>query len=186
MTRLHPRYVESLTPAVAAAIGIGIGLIASGSRRARWLAVPLTALLVLPLLASIEAVQANATDAGNVGGLAPAEQRALSAYLLPRQGSARFQLAAGSATAVASLIAADGRPVLMLTTYNGRPLTSVGALRRAIARGEVRYAFINSRCGRHSPKTTSGCAPAARWVRAHATDVSRAAGLASGLLWRLP
>jgi len=186
MARLHPRYVESFTPAVAAAIGIGIGLIAAGQRRARWLAVPLTALLALPLVASVEAVKAKDTDAGNVGQLAPAEQRALSAYLLPRQGSARYQLAAGSATAVASLIVADRRPILMLTTYNGRPFTSVSALKRTIARGEVRYAFINSLCGPHSPKTTSGCAPAALWVRAHSTDVSRRAGLAPGMLWRLP
>jgi 4-amino-4-deoxy-L-arabinose transferase-like glycosyltransferase len=186
MARLHPRYVESFTPAVAAMIGIAVGLIAATGNRARWLAAPLTALLALPLVVSIEAVKANVTDAGNVGGLAPGEQAALSAYLLPRQGSARYELAAGSATTVASLIVADQRPVLMLTTYDGRPLTGIAELRLAIARHQVRYAFINSRCGPHSTKATSGCAPAARWVRAHAIDVSRRAGLAPGLLWRLP
>ena len=186
MARLHPRYVESFTPAVAGMIGIGIALIAATGNRARWLALPLTALLALPLLASIEAVKADATDAGNVGGLAPGEQRALSAYLLPRQDGARYELAAGSATSVASLIVADQRPVLMLTTYNGRPLTSVAELKLAIARRQVRYAFINSQCGPYSTKATSGCAPASRWVRAHAIDVSRQAGLARGLLWRLP
>ena len=186
MTRLHPRYVESFTPAVAGTIGIGIGLIAAGGKRTRWLALPLTALLALPLIWDIQAVEGRVTDAGNVGGMAPAEQRALSAYLLPRTRGLRYQLAAGSATTVASLIVQDQRPVLMLTTYNGRPLTSVAELKRAIARREVRYAFINSLCGPHSTRTTSGCAPAARWVRAHATDVSRQAGLAPGVLWRLP
>ncbi|MGH2879816.1 MAG: glycosyltransferase family 39 protein [Solirubrobacteraceae bacterium] len=186
MARLHPRYVESFTPAVAGMIGIGIGLIAATGNRARWLAIPLTALLALPLAVSIEAVKANVTDAGNVGGLAPGEQAALSAYLAPRQGSARYELAAGSATAAASLIVADQRPVLMLTTYNGRPLTGIAELKPAIARHEVRYAFINSFCGPHSTKATSGCAPAARWVRAHAIDVSRQAGLPAGVLWRLP
>jgi 4-amino-4-deoxy-L-arabinose transferase-like glycosyltransferase len=186
MARLHPRYVESFTPAVAGTIGIGIGLIAAGGRRTRWLALPLTALLALPLIASIEAVEGRVTDAGNVGGMAPTEQRALSAYLLPRTRGLRYQLAAGSATAVASLIVQDQRPVLMLTTYNGRPFTSVAELKLAIARGQVRYAFLNSLCGPRSTRTTSGCAPAARWVRAHATDVSRRAGLAPALLWRLP
>jgi len=186
MARLHPRYVESFTPAIAGMFGIGVGLIAVAGNRARWLALPLTALLALPLAISIDAVKANVTDAGNVGGLAPAEQQALSAYLLPRQGGAHYEFAAGSATAVASLIVQDQRPVLMLTTYNGRPLTSVAGLKLAIARGEVRYAFLNSLCGSHSTKTTSGCAPAARWVRAHAIDVSPRAGLAPGLLWRLP
>jgi 4-amino-4-deoxy-L-arabinose transferase-like glycosyltransferase len=186
MARLHPRYVESFTPAVAATIGIGTGLIAAAGNRTRWLALSLTTLLALPLLASIQAVKADATDAGNVGGLAPGEQAALSAYLRPRQGSAHYELAAGSATAVASLIVADQRPVLMLTTYNGRPLTGVAELKQAIARHQVRYAFINSQCGPHSTKTTPGCTPAARWVRAHAIDVSRRAGLAPGLLWWLP
>jgi 4-amino-4-deoxy-L-arabinose transferase-like glycosyltransferase len=187
MARLHPRYVESFTPAVAAMFGIGVGLIASLDSRVRLTAIPLTALLVLPLLASIEAVQAKTSDAGNVGALNQTEQRALSGYLLAHQGTSRYELAAGSSTSVASLIVQDQRPVLMLTTYNGIPFTGVAQLKELIARGEVRYAFLDSVCGRGAPKTTAGCAPAALWIRAHATDVSRQAGLhARGLLWRLP
>ncbi len=186
MARLHPRYVESFTPAVAGMFGIGVALVAGAGRRARWLAVPLTALLAVPLVASVEAVEDHSTDAGNVGAMGASEQVALSVYLRAHQGAARYELAAASATTVASLIVADRRPVLMLTTYNARPFTSVPELRMAIARGEVRYAYLDSLCGRHSPKTTSGCAPAARWVAAHATDVSRQAGLHGGLLWRLP
>lgn len=198
MTRLHPRYVESFTPAVAAAFGIGVGVLVSraartsgdtrvsGSARTRWLALPLVAFLAWPLAVSVQAVESRATDAGNVGALAPAEQRALSSYLHAHRVGTRYQLAAGSATAVASLIVADRLPILMLTTYNGRPLTTVSELRRASARGEVRYAFLSSLCSRHSPPTDSGCAPASRWVVAHATDVSRQAGLRLGTLWRLP
>jgi len=186
MARLHPRYVESFVPAVAAGFGIGVGLIASSPSRTRWLALPLAALLLWPLVVSVEAVRAKASDAGNVGALAPAEQRALSAYLLAHRGGARYELAAGSATAVASLIVADRLPVLMLTTYDGRPLTTVAQLRRASNRGEVRYAFLSSLCGRHPRATNAGCAPAARWVVTHATDVSQAARLRSGTLWRLP
>jgi len=186
MARLHPRYVESFTPAVAGMFGIGVGILAGAGRRVRRLAVPLTLLLAVPLAASVEAVEDRSTDAGNVGAMGAAEQAALSAYLRAHQGAARYELAAASATTVASLIVADRRPVLMLTTYDARPFTSVPVLRAAIARGEVRYAYLDSLCGRHSPKTTSGCAPAARWVAAHATDVSRRAGLRDGLLWRLP
>ena len=186
MARLHPRYTESFVPAVAGAIGIGTGLVAASRSPARWLAVPLTAVLALPALVSLQAVKEKVSDAGNVGALAPAEQRALSAYLPPRTRGLRYELAAGSATAVASLIVQNQRAMLMLTTYNGRPFTSVAALKRAIARREVRYAYLNSFCGRRSTATTPGCAPAARWVRAHARDVSRQAGLAPGTLWRLP
>jgi 4-amino-4-deoxy-L-arabinose transferase-like glycosyltransferase len=187
MARLHPRYVESFTPAVAAMFGIGVALVAGAPGRVRWLALPLTALLALPLVASIEAVKNSTSDAGNVGALGAEEQRALSAYLLAHQGNARYEVAAASATGVASLIVQDRRPVLMLTTYNGLPFTSVADLKAQIAAGAVKYAFLNSLCGPRSAKTTAGCAPAARWVRTHGTDVSRQAGLpARGLLWRLP
>jgi 4-amino-4-deoxy-L-arabinose transferase-like glycosyltransferase len=186
MARLHPRYVESFTPAVAAMFGIGVGLVARLHSRARLLALPLTALLAVPLVASVKAVEAKISDAGIVGALNPTEQRALSAYLLTHQGSARYELAAGSSTSVASLIVQDRRAVLMLTTYNGIPFTTVPHLKALIARGEVRYAFLDSVCTRTSPKTTAGCAPAALWIRAHATDVSRQAGLRGGVLWRLP
>ncbi len=186
MARLHPRYVESFTPAVAAMFGIGVGLLAALQNRARLLALPLTALLAVPLVASVKAVEAKISDAGIVGALNQTAQRALSAYLLAHQGSARYELAAGSSTSVASLIVQDQRPVLMLTTYNGLPFTTVPQLKALIARGEVRYAFLDSACTRTSPKTTAGCAPAALWIRAHATDVSHQAGLRGGVLWRLP
>jgi 4-amino-4-deoxy-L-arabinose transferase-like glycosyltransferase len=187
MARLHPRYVESFTPAVAAMFGIVVALRARAPGRARLLAVPLTALLAIPLVASIEAVADRTSDAGNVGALDGTEQRALSTYLRAHQAGARYELAAGASTGVASLIVQDQRPVLMLTTYNGLPFTSVTQLKASIARGEVRYAFLSSSCGAHATKATAGCAPAAIWVRAHGTDVSRQAGLrTSGVLWRLP
>ena len=132
MARLHPRYVESFTPAVAGHVR---------DRRGRWwraragelagLAVPLTALLAVPLVASVEAVEDHSTDAGNVGAMGAKRAGALSAYLRAHQGAARYELAAASATTVASLIVADRRPVLMLTTYNARPFTSVPELRAA-------------------------------------------------------
>jgi 4-amino-4-deoxy-L-arabinose transferase-like glycosyltransferase len=187
MARLHPRYVESFTPAVAGMFGIGVARVASAGNRVRLLAVPLTALLAIPLVASIEAVGDRTSDAGNVGALNGAEQRALSAYLRAHQAGARYEVAAGAATSIASLIVQDRRPVVMLTTYNGLPLTSVAQLRALISRGEVRYAFLDSVCRQGAPARTAGCAPAARWVRAHGTDVSRQAGLrVPGVLWRLP
>jgi 4-amino-4-deoxy-L-arabinose transferase-like glycosyltransferase len=188
MARLHPRYVESFTPAVAAMLGIGVAWVAGANNRGRLLALSLTVLLLaIPLLASVEAVSDHLSDAGNVGALNPIEQQALSTYLRAHQGSAHYEVAAGSATSIASLIVQDQRAILMLTTYNGLPLTSVAQLKSRISNGEVRYAFIDSTCRRKASKLTAGCAPAARWVRAHGTDVSRSAGLLiAGLLWRLP
>jgi 4-amino-4-deoxy-L-arabinose transferase-like glycosyltransferase len=188
MARLHPRYVESFTPAVAGTLGIGVAWVAGARSRLRLLAAPLAALLLaIPLVASIEAVNDRTSDAGVVGALGAAEQSTVSAYLLSHQAGARYELAAGSATSIASLIVMDQRPVVMLTSYNGLPLTSIAQLRALIARDEVRYALLDSSCRPRAARMTAGCAPVARWIRAHGTDVSRKAGLhISGLLWRLP
>lgn len=187
MARLHPRYVESFTPAVAGVFGIGVAWLAGLPGRRRILALAPLALLALPLHASVRAIQTRASDAGEIGALHPSEQRALSAYLGTHGGATRYELAAGSATSVASLIVEDVRPVLMLTTYEGRALTGVARLKRLISLGQVRYAFLSSTCDPHAPTPSAGCAPAALWIRAHGVDVSRRAGMPRpGTLWRLP
>jgi 4-amino-4-deoxy-L-arabinose transferase-like glycosyltransferase len=150
-------------------------------------AMTMTAVLAIPLRSSIEAIQTKTSDAGNVGALRNGEQKLISAYLLAHQGNARYEVAADSATKVSSLIVADARPVVVLTTYNARTLTTVAKLKQLIARGELRYAFLDSLCGSHTPSTNAACSPPALWIRAHATDVSRQAGLSRGkVLWRLP
>jgi 4-amino-4-deoxy-L-arabinose transferase-like glycosyltransferase len=186
MARLHPRYVEGFTPAVAGMLGIGLAWLACAKSRVRLLAAPLAALLVIPLATSVQAIEGHSSDAGNVGAMRPAEQRALSTYLRANTRGARYELAAGSATSVASLIVSDARPVLMLTTYSGRPLTSLARLKALIGARQVRYAFLDSPCDSRAGTASAGCAPAARWIRAHATDVSATAGLRRpGVLWRL-
>jgi 4-amino-4-deoxy-L-arabinose transferase-like glycosyltransferase len=249
MARLHPRYVESFVPAVAALLGIGVAwactidrrstygrarlialvvaLVASvyyverllygrtgvwwvtlvgalgaialagfGRRadggRGGWLsaatiALTLVAVGALPLSADIVSIKSGVTDAGYVGALPREEQRLVSSYLRSHQGNARYELAAESATQIGSLIVQEARPVLILTTYDARVFTTVPELRRAIARGEVRYAFLNSFCGKHISPINAACARPVRWIRAHATDVSHQAGLSrGGVLWLLP
>jgi hypothetical protein len=241
--RLHPRYVEAFTPAVAAMLGVGVAWAARGRPPwrvawmagallvlavygerlvygtigawwvmvaaaavaiaagvlARWVPPPrrrvatavtaallLVAVLSIPLKATLAGVRGNISDAGRVGSLQPTELRKLSAYLLAHQGSAHYEVAAASATSVGALIVKDVRPVLILTTYNARTLTPVAQLQRLVATGAVRYAFLNTVCGRRTPATDAGCSAPARWVRAHAVDVSEQAGLGKrALLWRL-
>jgi hypothetical protein len=258
MARLHPRYVESFTPAVAAMLGIGLAWAGSPNGRARllalvvalgatvyyverllygrtgvwWIALAgalgaialaalargaraqigrrrpggeariarresllsgatiamtLVAVLALPLSADVTAIDNHVTDAGYVGALPSEEQRLVSAYLRAHQGGARYEVAAQSATQIASLIVQDARPIVVLTSYGARVFTSVEELERLIAHGEVRYAFLNSKCGRRVSALNAACSAPARWVRAHGTDVSRQAGLGRGeLLWLLP
>jgi 4-amino-4-deoxy-L-arabinose transferase-like glycosyltransferase len=160
--------------------------------RARWLtgatiAMTLVTIGALGLSADITAIDNGVTDAGYVGALPREEQRLVSSYLRAHQGGARYELAAESATQIGSLIVQDARPVLVLTTYSARVFTTVAELQRRIAKGEVRYAFLNSFCGKHVSSVNAACSEPARWVRAHGADVSRQAGLRrGGILWLLP
>ena len=126
-------------------------------------------------------------DAGYVGALPTEELQLLSSYLRAHQGRARYEVAAESATQIGSLIVKDARPVVVLTTYGARVFTTVPSLERLIARGEVKYAFLNSNCGHQAATLNAACSAPAEWVRAHGTDVSRQAGLSRGkVLWLLP
>jgi 4-amino-4-deoxy-L-arabinose transferase-like glycosyltransferase len=250
MIRLHPRYVESFVPAVAALLGIGAawaGAIGSDARASRvrlgaltvalvgtvyyvhrlqygftavwWIALAaacgalamavlarrrpgrggplsgatialtLVAVLALPLRLDIAAIHDKVSDAGHVGALSHEELVLVSAYTRAHQHGARYELAAASATEIGALIVKDVKPVLILTTYDGRVLTDVAELRRAIAAGEVKYAFLNETCDPSAPsaQTNAACSEPVRWIRAHGRDVSRAAGLRrGGLLYLLP
>jgi hypothetical protein len=243
MARLHPRYVEGFTPAVAAVLGIGLGWATDSGRGARaratllgvglllmtvytarllygatavwwvmalaavaataaallaWrrpraalsaiaLLLALVAVLAVPVMASVNAIREKVSDAGHVGAINAGDLVRLSAFLRAHQGRARYEVASDSATKVGSLIVRDGRPVLILTTYNARTLTSVDSLRRLAAQGQVAYALVGGACGPHTPHTDASCSAPAIWVRAHALDVSRQAGLSRrGVLWQLP
>jgi 4-amino-4-deoxy-L-arabinose transferase-like glycosyltransferase len=247
MERLHPRYVEAFTPAVAAMLGIGAAWAAEPRGRTRrailagtlvivvvyaerllygtaavwwvtllaalgavacaalaWsqaaprsllravapagvLALSLAAILAVPLSADFRAVGDGVSDAGYVGALPKEEQRLVSSFLRAHQGGARYEVAAESATGIGSLIVQDARPVLVLTSYGARVFTPVAKLRRLIAAGQVRYAYLNKACGRLAPSSNAACSAPVRWVRAHGTDVSAQAGLPDpSTLWLLP
>jgi 4-amino-4-deoxy-L-arabinose transferase-like glycosyltransferase len=250
MIRLHPRYVESFVPAVAALLGIGAawaGAVTADVRASRarlvaltvalvvtvyyvqrlqygfttvwWIAfaaacaalamavlarrwpgrggplagatiaLTLVAVLALPLRLDVAAIHDKVDDAGHVGALSHEELTLVSAYTRAHRHGARYELAAASATEIGALIVKDVEPVLILTTYDGRVLTDVAELRRAIAAGEVKYAFLNETCDPSAPsaQTNAACSEPVRWIRAHGRDVSRAAGLSrGGLLYLLP
>ena len=247
MIRLHPRYVEGFTPAVAIMLGIGVAWAASTHSRVRlafllvslvvtvyyverllygrpgtwWVtllgalgalalalgsrlpamrspgrataayagvvALTLVSVLTMGLRADANAIEDHVSDAGYVGALPPEQQRVVSAFLLSHQDGARYELAAESSTEIGSIIVQDVQPVLILTTYNGRVFTSVAKLKRLIAAGEVRYAFLNSFCAGPGQAVNPACAAPVRWVRAHGKDVSIKAGLPQGgLLYLLP
>jgi 4-amino-4-deoxy-L-arabinose transferase-like glycosyltransferase len=185
------RVGEGVIPAVRPGDGEGNGrsgkdqraLLLSGAT----IALTLASVLALPLSADVTAIDNHVTDAGYVGALPTEELQLLSAYLRAHQGHARYEVATESATQIGALIVKDARPVVILTTYGARVFTTVPSLERLIARGEVKYAFLNSNCGHQGAALNPACSAPARWVRAHGTDVSRQAGLGRGkVLWLLP
>ncbi len=240
MARLHPRYTEGFTPAVAATLGIGLAWATERRERARLLALSATVLavvayaepllfgtpvvwwvcaaagtlalvlawsgrprgdaaragvtalalvcvLAVPLAATLRAVRLNVSDTNRLGVLHPGELAPLEAYLRVHQGTAYYEAAFDSGTKMGELVERDARPILVLTTLEGRVFTSVARLRALAAAGRVRYAFMSGGCGRHSPPTDADCSAPVRWVHAHAADVSAQAGMPhAGMLWRLP
>jgi 4-amino-4-deoxy-L-arabinose transferase-like glycosyltransferase len=151
------------------------------------IAATLVAILAVPVKADVSAIDNHVTDAGYVGALPTEEQQLISSYLRSHQRGAHYEVAAESATQIGSLIVQDALPILVLTTYNGRVFTSVAKLQRLSAEGQVRYAFLNTFCTSHASAVNPACSKPAKWIRAHATDVSRAAGLPhSKILYRLP
>ncbi|MGH2832832.1 MAG: glycosyltransferase family 39 protein, partial [Solirubrobacteraceae bacterium] len=245
MNRLHPRYTEGFTPAVAATFGIGLawasGRASTGERRRErlialtatllaiviyserllfgttllwWIvaasgvgallvawsphprlgkaqtvtgALAIVCLLAIPLWASLRSVHENVSDTNRLGVLHSGELKPLSAYLRAHQGSAYYEAAFDSGTKMGELVERDARPILVLTTLEGRLFTSVARLRALAGAGKVRYAVLDQGCGAHSSSSNPDCSAPARWIRAHGVDVSKQAGLPhTGMLWRLP
>ncbi len=244
MERLHPRYVEGFTPAVAALLGIGLAwataprgrlrltalavamlvtvyyaerllygteavwaIVLAGAvaalaaallaRRARsdrargllgaaTLAAALVAVLAVGVKTDVRAIRDKISAAGFVGQIPGDVQGKLSSYLHAHNRGARYELAAQSATSIGSLIVQDAKPIVVLTTYNARVYTPVAKLQRMIAAGLVRYAYLNTTCGKKASSVNAACSAPAQWIRANGTDVSSEAGLRSGVLWRLP
>jgi 4-amino-4-deoxy-L-arabinose transferase-like glycosyltransferase len=184
MPGLRPRYLASIDPAVAGALGIGIALIARRARVVAWSA--LVVVLAIPLLTSITAVAHGTQDAGRTGAMRASRVAALSSYLRANAAGAPDEVAASAPAKVGPLIAHDGRPVLILSDGLGRQLVTPHQLAAAVARGQVRFAVLGDACTAASGNERTGCLPVVRWARRHGVDVSRAAGQPHrGLLYAL-
>ncbi len=158
MGHLQPRYLEALSPVVAAVFGIASAYLAAraGARlplRARVPALVLTMIVVLaaPAEASIDLIEARTSDANPTGSGGQ-----YSAYLRAHRDGAHYEVASTNPLAVVGLIADDGQPVLFLRTVDGVRV-SVPQLRRLVAQRAVRYAIVPHPCssGHHCTPTTA-------------------------------
>ncbi len=239
MSRLHPRYTEAMTPAIAACVGIGVAWLGQASGRrlalaaitavalagfAVWaafgslaaaiglgvtvagvllvvrpttrpaargrlaglgVALVLGGLLAAPATDAVRVVSLHLSDSGRPGAMPHKRIVRLSEFLRSHRHGARYEFAAAAATQAGPLIAHDGQPVLILTSYNGRALLSTSQLVADVARGDVRYVLLGSIACRTNNSQLAACSAPAKWVRSHGTDVSGKARVGRGLLWQL-
>jgi 4-amino-4-deoxy-L-arabinose transferase-like glycosyltransferase len=173
---LRSRYLEGFDPAIAACLGLGAILTwdALGPRLRAHAAVRagavalVVAALAQPVAVTAAAISSHVQDSGTPGSMPQAQLAAISRYALAHQRGARYEAAFANVSAAGSLITRDGRPILMLLSQS-HPLVSVPRLAALVRAGRVRTAVLG----------TSRSA-AARWIRAHGTDVSRALGARPG------
>lgn len=181
MQRLQPRYLEALAPAIAAVIGIGAARLTD--RRPHATAALLALALALPGAQAIAVAAAHRSDAGLPSRLTPTQIASATAFLARHDAGAHDEILAPSAMRAAPLIAAAGRPALILTNAGGHPLVSARHLAALVAEGQVRYGLLGPAACSTAPN--GHCAAAVRWALRHSRDVSAAAGLAPQSLWRL-
>jgi 4-amino-4-deoxy-L-arabinose transferase-like glycosyltransferase len=177
MQRLEPRYLETVTAPIAAAVGIGaVGCAhALASRRRALLSICcVAAVLAVPAASALTVAARHRSDAGLASRMSPAQLQRLSSFLRGHDRAARYELASSSIDRATSLIARDGRPVLMLTGEAGRALVTPARLAALVASGSVRYGLL-----------ARGSAPVLSWALHHGRDVGGAARLPAGTLYRL-
>ena len=150
------------------------------------LAAAVTAAVLLPAAgAAARQVDSARSVAGRTGVLPTPQVAAISRYLAVHDGGAHYEAAAFNTFSASNLIARDGRPVLVLTSYGGRAFTSIPRLARLIRAGDVRYALLYSGACGQAGASNAACSPIVEWARAHALDVSAEAGLRpTGILYR--
>ena len=178
-----PGWLAALALGAAAGGALAV-FVVPDRRRAAVLAVcAALAVLAVPAAGAVTVAGQHRSDAGLPSRMTAGEVSRLSAFLVGHQGGARFEVASPTVVRAAPLIVHDGRPVLMLTSLDGRPLLSAGRLAGLVSGGQVRYALL----GRGACATSAGrpCAPAVEWAMRHARDVSASAGLPAGTLYAL-
>jgi hypothetical protein len=148
------------------------------------------AALIAPATESLAVVQAARDDGGALGAMPPGQSARLARYLASHRGGARYEYAALEAHLAGPLIAADGKPVLILASTPYHALVSTHRLAAAVRAGQVHYVLMGSR-GRSRPPHPSLHARTPRgrmagWVRAYGVDVTAQAGLPGyGVLYRV-
>jgi hypothetical protein len=159
-------------------VGLAIGALAAS----------VVALFAAPLSQSLSLVSAHRSDSGTPGRLPAVETARLSAFLQRHAGHRRFAFTSPFPSTAAPLIVRDTLRPLVLLRLDTRPLVTAATLKRLVANGDLRYAFLDRPCHRrrHQHHATSTPVAPTKWICTHGRDVGRRAGLHQrGILMRL-
>ncbi len=176
---------------LAAAVGAGMAaagvllLVTTARLAPLGVAVVLAGLLIPSASQAVHVVQRHLSDSGRPGSMPQSRVRDLSEYLRAHRDGARYEFASAAATQAGPLIVHDDQAVLIMTSFNGRPLLPLARLAEEVERGEVRYALLGGANCASRNRALAVCSPAASWVRHHGIDVSSRADVYPGLLWEL-
>jgi hypothetical protein len=178
---LKVRYLEAMSPAVAATLGVSVVALARRLHARGWVtAAALAVLLAVPAQQSIALARAGASDSERIGAMAPGELQALSSFLRSHDHGAHYEVASATAVKAAALVVRDGRPVMLLDAFGREPILPFSTFLRAVGHGQVRYLLMTAGCNR-------SCGPAVAWALQHGRDVTRQAALPGrGILYALP
>jgi 4-amino-4-deoxy-L-arabinose transferase-like glycosyltransferase len=169
ITHLEPRYLEILTPAVSATLGIAVcSLLRRGQNVLRVIiAVLILALLSVSLVTDVQLIGAKRSDSI----LGDPVSGATAHYLHAHRADARFEVASATVFDITGVIARDGLPVLILNDIDGSIVRS-STLASLVRAGQVRLYFAAHGChtGIHCPANE-------RWAYAHSTPVGGYRGL---------
>jgi hypothetical protein len=175
---LQVRYLDALAPAVALALGGGVAWLARWTRLPGWAtALVVVALLAVPAARSLRVIRAGDSDSGHLGILPARTVDRLSAFLQAHTAHEHFEVASATAVKAAPLIVHDGRPVLMLGTRAGHPLTPMRRFLADVRHHRVSYVLIAGRCGPRDDTGPKGCGVAARWARVHGRNLTARVGI---------
>jgi 4-amino-4-deoxy-L-arabinose transferase-like glycosyltransferase len=175
---LQIRYLDALAPGVALAAGGGVAALGRWARLPGWaVTFAVAAVLAVPASHALAVVHDASSDSGHIGALPASTVDRLSAFLQRHTKGERYEVASAAAVKATPLIAKDGRPVLMLGTLAGHPLTPLKRFLSDVRHHEVRYVLLAGRCGPHSSLGPGGCGRAARWAKVHGRSVSARVGV---------
>jgi len=136
----------------------------------------LCCLLVVPFTVSLRLVSKSYSDSTyGPTGITRGQARHYAAFFAANLQGAKYQAVTRTPSQAASLIVANGLPVLLLESVGRSEVARVPQLAQAVKDGQVRYALLGGNCS--GARMRRFCPATAQWIQAHGVLIKRSVGL---------